>query len=107
MAKAKTPPVDNAADEQELNIRFVPTQTPVRLYANNVQIGFSTWDMWMVFGEVMGREGDELLVEPRARVSMSLEHAKAFAEVLSMNIAKFEEEVGKIPAFHVRPPKAE
>lgn len=99
MVKGKTPPVDNAADEQEPSIKLVPAQSAVRLYANNVQIGFSTFDMWMMFGEIMGREGDTLLVEPRARVSMSLEHAKAFADVLSKNIAKFEEELGQIPSF--------
>jgi Protein of unknown function (DUF3467) len=97
----KTPPEEGK--ESEPQIKWLKTADAVRFYSNNVQLGFSTWDMWFVFGEALGMEGEKVLVEPRARITMSLEHAKQFAEILQKNIALFEDTVGKIPAFTAPP----
>lgn len=68
-----------------------------RKYANNVVIGFTSWDMWMGFGEALGHtEAGQPVIEEHTRITMSLEHAKAFSRLLAANMAKFEEEAGEI-----------
>jgi hypothetical protein len=91
--------------ESEPQIKWLKTADAARFYSNNVQLGFTTWDMWFIFGEALGISDGKVLVEPRARITMSLEHAKQFADILHKNIALFEETVGEIPVFS--PPPAE
>jgi len=76
-----------------------PTQRAdnfVHFYTNNVQVGFSNWDMWIVFSELTDQERQETIVQEKAKVVMSLSHAKVLAEILTNGIKRFEEQFGEI-----------
>ena len=72
-----------------------------RVYSNNVALSFSMWDMSIAFGEIVGEEDGKPVVEEHVKVTMSLQHAKAFAAILGANIVRFERETGQIniPSF--------
>jgi hypothetical protein len=78
----------------EMGLERVPN-----IYTNNVQIGFSNWDAWIQFGEILGEHEGRLLIAPKTRVVMSLQHAKAFLSALSGSLAKFEDTFGEIKQF--------
>lgn len=69
------------------------------IYSNNVQIGFSNWDAWIQFGEILGEREGKLLIAPKLRVVMSLEHTKAFLKALQDSLGQFEETFGEIKMF--------
>jgi hypothetical protein len=82
------------ASSMELGSERVPN-----VYTNNAQIGFSNWDAWIQFGEILGEREGRLLVAPKVRVVMSLQHVKAFLTALNDSIAKFESTFGDIGQF--------
>jgi len=51
----------------------------------------------LVFGEIMGAEGDGVNVEQRVRVTMSPQHAKAMVMVLAQTLNNYEKSIGPIP----------
>jgi hypothetical protein len=68
------------------------------VYANNVALGISAFDISLVFGEIMGSEdGKTVNVEQRVRVTMSPQHAKALVMVLAENLHNYEKNIGPIP----------
>lgn len=83
------------------------TERVPNIYSNNVQIGFSNWDAWIQFGEILGEREGRLLIAPKARVVMSLEHAKAFLKALQDSMGEFEANFGEIKMFVQKedPPK--
>jgi hypothetical protein len=68
----------------------------VNAYSNNVRLGFTNWDMWFLFGEILGEKDGKLLTLPRARITMSLQHAKAFLQAFQTSIEGFEKDFGEI-----------
>lgn len=92
----------NAQNENEMVLNEQPdyyqalSPNFVNFYANNVEIGVSVWDMRFIFGEIMGVKDKQLLVEKRARIVMSLQHAKVFAALLAQQIEKLEQRFGEI-----------
>ena len=82
---------DRSQFEMDLGSERVPN-----IYTNNVQIGFSNWDTWFQFGEILNEHEGRLLVAPKVRVVMSLQHAKAFHAALEESLLKFEETFGEI-----------
>ncbi|HKO43144.1 MAG TPA: DUF3467 domain-containing protein [Pyrinomonadaceae bacterium] len=82
----------------------IPSKVP-SVYANNVSIGFSNWDAWIQFGELAGEREGKLLVQPRLRVVMSLEHTKAFISALQDSVSQFEEQFGEIKLYGVTTPE--
>ena|SRR6266540_7492601 len=91
----------NETDELEVkswddsSIVQIPAQV-VSAYSNNVRFGFTNWDMWFVFGEIAGEKEGKLMIAPRARVVMSLSHAKAFLQAFQSSMEKFEKDFGEI-----------
>jgi len=85
------------AEEQKLPER-IRAENFVRIYANNIQVSLSQWDMKLTFGEVLeSRDGKSVpQIEDRAVVVMSLHHAKAVIEILVRNFMAFEEKFGEI-----------
>jgi len=80
---------------------ITPLQTPLKVdtinaYSNNVRLGFTNWDMWIVFGEILGEKDGKLLTLPKARITMSLQHAKAFLQALQTSLEGFEKDFGEI-----------
>ena len=83
------------------DIKPIAAPNMVSVYANNANVGFSNWDMWLTFGEIMGEEGGQLVVAQKARVVMSLQHAKAFIDLVNTNLAAFEKQFGEIKILSV------
>ena len=73
----------------------VPAEKFVRTYANAANMEVTPWDFKIVFGELKKTEG-KLVIEQSVEVTMSPQHAKALAEILSNNIREYEKNVGEI-----------
>lgn len=65
------------------------------IYANATRLGVSPWDIRLVFGQVMERDGKPLN-EDAITVIMAPAQAKAFLNALTTTIQKFEEAFGEI-----------
>ncbi len=83
----------------------------VNFYANHIELSFSAWDMRIFFSEVIGNKGGKPIIEDKARVVMSLHHAKAFVAMLVQNMATFEKNFGEIrllntPSSQTQPEQA-
>lgn len=66
------------------------------VYANNVAIGFSAFDMSITLGEIVGEEDGKPVVEETVKVLLTREMGKVFSRLLSNNIEAFEKNFGKI-----------
>ena len=66
------------------------------IYANNVTISFSSFDMSITFGEVAGEQDGKPIVEEAIKVTLTREMGKAFSRLLTANIEAFEKSFGKI-----------
>jgi Protein of unknown function (DUF3467) len=69
----------------------------IKIYANNVVMGLSLWDINLTFGEIIDStlEG-EPIVEQKVKINMAKEFAKALSNLLSANIAEYERHYGEI-----------
>jgi hypothetical protein len=65
-------------------------------YANNIQLGFTIFDVRFVFGEVVETHPDKIIVEQRAQVTISYLQAKLLHMMLAQAIAEQEARVGEI-----------
>jgi len=65
-----------------------------RYYANNTEVGMTSYDLSLKFAVI--EEGDEeaLYVKDQAIISMSMHHAKAVAKLLTAYVAQFERNHG-------------
>jgi hypothetical protein len=76
------------------NFVNTPDEIP-RFYSNNVEMTFSTWDMHMTFSEVLASNQEKgQLLQRVARVTMSLQHAKVFVDLLARSLIQFEKAIG-------------
>src|SRR5437016_915601 len=66
------------------------------IYANNVALVFSTWDLSVILGEILGESDGKPVVEETLKISMTREFAKVFSQILSTNIAAYEKQFGEI-----------
>lgn len=67
-----------------------------RVYTNNMNVEFSSWDASLVFGEIMESSGTT--VEEIVHVTMSHAFLKAVLDTITKNIAAFEGQFGEIQA---------
>jgi hypothetical protein len=84
--------------EEQKSPERIRAENFVRIYANNMQVSLSQWDMKLTFGEVLESRDSKSIpqVEDRAIVVMSLHHAKAIIDILVKNFMAFEERFGEI-----------
>jgi hypothetical protein len=88
-------------------IEFVvpdPDDSLFTTYANNVNIGWTHFDVRMVFGEVVDVLAGKIVVENRAQITVSYLQAKLLAIFLGQAIAQHENVFGEIklpPDFSV------
>lgn len=68
----------------------------VNLYTNQVELGYSAWDVQMSIMQVHGRTSD-VAGEEIATVTMSPQHAKAMAIPFLNTIIQYESQHGVIP----------
>jgi len=67
-----------------------------RVYANNVSLHMSQWDVGLIFGEIIGVREDKAIVLEKVKINMSKELAKVVALLLAGNIQAYETENGEI-----------
>jgi len=67
------------------------------VYSNSVQIDQSPWDVRLRMGQIQAATQEEVVVSELVYVYMSPQHAKAFSEILSQVVAKWEQRHGTIP----------
>jgi hypothetical protein len=67
-----------------------------RYYANNTEIGMTSFDISIKFAQIVGADEGELIVNDQAIVSMSLHHAKALARILVAYVKQFEQQHGPL-----------
>ena len=75
-------------------------------YANSVQVRVSVWDFFLAFGLVHQDTADEVTIENTQGIYISPQQAKALFNVLSQNIAQYEQTFGQIalePQTHPLP----
>jgi hypothetical protein len=65
-------------------------------YANSVQIRLSVWDFMLVFGTLGDQTPDEVTVENFQGIYLSPQQAKALNNVLTHNLAQYEQTFGAI-----------
>ena len=61
-----------------------------QIYANNVAIRATNWDLLLDFGKIVSASADKLVVESELGVYLSPQQAKALVESLSTVIAQYE-----------------
>jgi hypothetical protein len=76
--------------------RFERSASFENLYANNVSIESTLWDMHMLFGELTTDEHGEVLVEQHTGMTLPWTLAKILAFHLSVNVIGYEEQNGPI-----------
>ncbi|WP_263379534.1 DUF3467 domain-containing protein [Granulicella paludicola] len=65
-------------------------------YANSVQVRLSVWDFMLVFGTLSSQSPEEVSVENFQGIYLSPQQAKALHNILSHNLAQYEETFGPI-----------
>ena len=78
----------------------VPEGT-TKFYANHVGMSLSPMDLRLAFSEMVGFEGDKLILEPMVFVTMSLPTAKALLHILATHLKTYEERFGTINAANI------
>lgn len=66
-------------------------------YTNSINIRLSVYDVSLLFGEVEEATEDSFVVRQIARVTMSPQHAKALATLLSNRLEAYERQFGPLP----------
>ncbi len=86
-----------ATEVKRAKTNWVRPDSPVpSIYANQVELHATNWDFRFRFGEAFDVQTENATVMERTRVIMSPQHAKAFLNVLSDNVRKYEAAFGEI-----------
>ena len=82
-----------ARGADQLRIR---TERFKQVYANNMQVGFSTWDLAITFGEIVGEQDGKPVVEETVKILMTREIAKVLGTIIQSHITEYEANFGEI-----------
>lgn len=74
----------------------VPEDGIFTTYANHMMLGYTPFDIRIVFGEIVESSPETVQVEQRAQVTLSWIQAKALREYLTQLIQRHEAEGGEI-----------
>ena len=99
---------DTTDPPQPQPIEFVRHENFESWHANNIQFYPSEWDLKLVFGELDWPKGGNVVVQQHTAMTLSWLQAKIFQYFLTLNLALYEMQHGKIkvPAA-VMPPEAQ
>ena len=67
-----------------------------KVYANHVGMSLSPMDLRLALSEMVGFDGEKLILEPMAFVTMPLPTAKALLHILATNLDTYEKRFGPI-----------
>src|SRR5580704_6214259 len=65
-------------------------------YANSVQVRVSVWDFQLTFGLASSESPDQVTIRNHQAIFLSPQQAKALLNVLSQNIAQYEQAFGAL-----------
>jgi flagellar protein FlaG len=65
-------------------------------YANSVQVRVSVWDFQLVFGLASSESPDQVTIRNHQAIFLSPQQAKALLNVLSQNVAQYEQAFGTL-----------
>ena len=89
MSQTKQP-----ADQPNVTTRH--TENYRDSYANSVQVRMSVWDFFLVFGTMHQESPEEVNIENFQGIYLSPQQAKALMNVLSHNLAQYEQTFGAL-----------
>ena len=89
-------PIDVAALLKRQPERQRSADVPT-IYANNVSIKTSLWDMTIDFGLIVEATLEALVYRDEVTIIMSPQHAKVFAEAMTKTVEQYEQQYGPIP----------
>jgi hypothetical protein len=72
------------------------TERFLSAYSNNVAVSFSTFDVSLIFGEIIGEKDGKPVIEEFLRMSMSRDMAKALTILLNRHLKIWEQQFGEI-----------
>jgi hypothetical protein len=98
MTQPKTPPQPAVALTQTSDYR--------EGYSNSVQVRMSVWDFFLVFGNMHQNEPDRVDIKNFQGIYLSPQQAKALLNVLSHNVAQYEQTFGTLALEPQLPPPA-
>jgi hypothetical protein len=84
-----------------VNRQVVMAPTFVSLYANDVQIQTSPWDVRLIFGEIFqapSPENPNAIVRQLGELRVSPQLAKKLAEIILGQLAIYEKRFGAVPS---------
>ena len=73
-------------------------------YANSVQVRLSVWDFLLVFGTLEQQTRDAVSIQNFQGIYLSPQQAKALHNVLSHNLAQYEQTFGPISLDNAQAP---
>jgi hypothetical protein len=83
------------SSQQQQVLPMVQAEKFATIYANSANAEVTAWDFKIIFGEIKKSQG-KLVIEQSVQVTMSPQHAKALAEMLTSNVREYERSVGEI-----------
>jgi hypothetical protein len=98
-----TRPNDGAPQPE---IRFNKTPDYRESYANSVQVRMSVWDFQLVFGTMTQTSSTEVDLNNFQAIYLSPQQAKALNNILSHNLAQYEQAFGKLALEPTQPAAA-
>jgi hypothetical protein len=84
-------------------IEMRQSETFVSLYANNVSLRTTAWDIQLTFGEIQSVDERTLVIENQLAVNLSPQQAKALANALSGQVQAYERQFGEIRYTPIQP----
>jgi selenocysteine-specific translation elongation factor len=81
---------------QQPQVNLSQTDDYRESYANSVQVRVSVWDFQLVFGLASSESPEQVNIRNHQAVFLSPQQAKALCNVLSQNIAQYEQAFGAL-----------
>jgi hypothetical protein len=89
-------PHDNVESTKPKLNGVKPDNPVASVYANQLELQITNWDFRFRFGEVSDQQEGITNVAEKVRVVMSPQHTKAFLNILTENVRKYESAFGEI-----------
>jgi hypothetical protein len=81
---------------QQPQVNVTQTENFRESYAHSVQVRVSVWDFQLVFGLAASESPDQVTIRNHQAIFLSPQQAKALCNVLTQNIAQYEQAFGTL-----------
>jgi|ERR1039457_2494216 hypothetical protein len=96
--QTQTPPQTQPSYSQP-KVEYVvpdPDSSLFMTYANSIQLGFTFFDMRLIFGEIVDANPKKVIIEQRAQITISYLQAKFLMMLLQSALQQHEAQHGEI-----------